>query len=198
MESSSIVKLTTWARGRGLKEFLMFYRPSERFKNVVFWCWMSLSVLLQASSIGSLTEGLVNWVGFFREFLQLYQDRVREPIRQVLVSILPAWIPPPKLWVIDLGVAWTVTSASIAAAQNRKEQGSIWTVLRRDYGIFMSALIASLIYLAAPFFVIVSILSSNPERKKAGLEVAWYIILFIGLALLILFCIWQLTRGGAR
>jgi hypothetical protein len=172
----------------------MVYRPSDNFKNVVFWCWMTLSVLLQASSIGSLVEGLVNWVGFFREFLDVYQKFIRAPIRQLLVTIFPVWLPLPNLWVIDLGVAWTITSAAIAAAQNRRDQGTIWSVLRRDYNAFNAAIVAGIIYLAAPFFVMFSILSKNQERKMAGLEVAWYIILFIGLAILVLFCIWQLSK----
>ena len=67
---------------------------------------IGLSILLNFASMASLVDGFIIWIGFFKDFVDLYEKLVREPVHAFVIQVLPLSWPRPPLWLYDVIVIW--------------------------------------------------------------------------------------------
>jgi hypothetical protein len=109
-------------------------RPPLRQRNDLIYLWLVLSYLGSVASISSIVDGLVQWVNFFRDFLDIYHTWIREPISWAVHLVWPtSWFPLPP-WVFDLFVVWSAFWVAFNIDCLRFEGGTFWKWAWEDYG----------------------------------------------------------------
>ena len=69
-----------------------------------------ISAFFSILGLSSIVDGFVTWIGFFRRILDVYQDRVRDPVARAIDWVLAGIVPLPVI-VIDILIIWTACFA---------------------------------------------------------------------------------------
>jgi hypothetical protein len=181
------------------------------------WVALALSVLLNVSGMASIVDGFVVWGGFIRDFVDIYQTWIREPIHGALQFVWPLGRLPR--WVAD----WFCINGSVAAAYNlalvyhgeKTVLGGIIDI-RKLYLERLRAL-GPLLFLFAPLFVLIAIFGLI-AAAMFGLLYLWIRVIvelafrgripsmmlsvflcwlgLVGTLIVLMFLNWQMLRAG--
>ncbi|MFC6486349.1 hypothetical protein [Nitratireductor sp. GCM10026969] len=83
-----------------------------------------ISAFFSILGLSSIVDGFVTWIGFFRRILDIYQDKVRDPVARVIDWVLPDIIPLP-VFVIDILIIWTACFAVFRLFVSFEKQHSV-------------------------------------------------------------------------
>ncbi len=67
---------------------------------------LSLSVALNVTGLAGLVDGVVVWIGFFKDAINLYSDYVRQPLMTATTAVWPPFFPSIPRIAYDLFVVW--------------------------------------------------------------------------------------------
>jgi hypothetical protein len=81
--------------------------PDKAEYGPFLYLWLALAMLSNIAGIGSIVDGLVHWVGFFREALDIYRAWIREPLSWAVHVVWPSWWQRIPNWLLDLLVVWS-------------------------------------------------------------------------------------------
>jgi hypothetical protein len=153
------------------------------------YLWLALSTLLNISGIASIVDGLVHWVHFFRDFLDIYRTWIREPISWAVHLMWPSWWPRIPKWMFDVFVVWAAFFLAGNICWIRKEGETLVAEIFRQgvvLGVIQSAL-APLLCLCASMGYI-----GTEEAKQNAREIIMYFLLLLTSVVVLAFLNWQL------
>ncbi len=161
-----------------------------------FYLWFGLSILLNVSGIASIVDGFVHWANFFKDFLDIYREWIREPISWAAHLVWPSWWPKIPPWVFDLFVIWSAFFLARNIWSIRRWGRSAVSIIiedRRGEGIFN--LISIFVFFAlGPLMTPVASLSDDEENRRGAREVLAYFFLLIATVIVLAFLNWQLQH----
>jgi hypothetical protein len=164
--------------------------------------WLAMSVLLNISGLASIVDGFVVWVGFLRNFIEIYRAWIREPMLWAAHLVWPNGWPRIPGWIMD----WLCISGSFALAVNAialRDEGQTFIGVALEAGDnfaqrIVFVFLAALVLLAGPLLFPLLWLSRMPREAWGTLGaiiLTWTAIL--GGFVLLIFLNWQLKRAGA-
>jgi hypothetical protein len=161
------------------------------------YVWLALSILINVSGIGSIVDGFVHWVGFFRDFLDIYRTLIHEPISWAAHLIWPSSWPKIPLWAFDVFVIWAGLFLAINIANFRAYGESYWTSAVRAEGVLKGTVWIVVFFLLGPvIYPTVAIFGHDEDREQRGeaRQVLTYFILLIATVTVLAFLNWQVQH----
>jgi hypothetical protein len=168
------------------------------------YLWFALSVLVNVSGIGSIVDGLVHWVGFFREAVDIYRAWIREPLSFAVNLMWPSRWPRIPGWAFDLFVVWSTFFLAANIAFYRHTGKTLVATTIRKAGVIGGYLIAVALFLGAPIIVLIDIFRSDKIMirgesidgaiRRESIEIVIYFFLIIAIVVVFAFLNWQLQH----
>jgi hypothetical protein len=155
------------------------------------WTWQVLSMALLASSIGSMTQGLLAWPTFATRAFSLYHEVIRSPIAGAVDAILPVWMIRPPLGLYDVVILWTSTAVAVRCALAAIGEPSILRQLVDRWGWFVGLLLFIPVYVLGPFSVVLNAIKGRGKAREMAWHVMRSLFLVYGVVGLLLFFLWQ-------
>jgi hypothetical protein len=168
------------------------------------YLWFALSMLVNISGIGSIVDGLVHWVGFFREAVDIYRAWIREPLSWTVHLVWPSGWPRIPGWAFDLFVVWSTFFLAANIAFYRNTGKTLVAATIKNAGVIGGYLLAAALFLGGPIIVCINFFrtdrivmqreSIDGAIRRESMEIVIYFFLIIAIVAVFAFLNWQLQH----